>query len=71
MTTTPSYLTDFLQRCHKVLVACYGKGQKHVECLETETAEIKVGKVEGVTIKKYASLLIDFTADMNWLNGAL
>lgn len=31
---TPRYLTDLLQRCHKVLIARYGEGQKHVEGLE-------------------------------------
>lgn len=41
-TTNPEYLTDLLQRRHKVFVTCYGEGQKHVECLETEAAELSL-----------------------------
>lgn len=30
------YLTDLLERCHKVFVTGYCEGQKHVERLEAE-----------------------------------
>lgn len=35
------YLADLLQRGHKVLVACYGEGQEHVERLQTERAALR------------------------------
>ena len=50
---TLEYLADLLQWCNKVFVADDGEGQEHVECLETEVADLSLksvcdkGKMEG------------------------